>query len=111
MTAGAVYIEGASVPAVHSHRHHVRSPVDVLRLVIAIGMVGAGLLVANLFDTAFLGLRQDGEALMADLPAWAGDVPPIATRLDASFSCGALAIFNRLRIALPRRLALAVECH
>ena len=70
--------EGLSVPAFHPHRRHVRSPVDVLRLVIALSLVGVGLLVANLFDTAFLGLRDDGAALMADLPAWARDVPPVA---------------------------------
>jgi len=71
-------LEGATVPAVHFHRRHVRSPVDVLRLVISLALVGIGLLVANLFDTAFLGLRDDGVELMDDLPSWANDVPPIA---------------------------------
>ena len=70
--------EGLSVPSVHPHRAHVRSPVDVLRLVLSGLLVVAGLVVANTFDTAFLGLSIDGQALMDDLPGWAQDVPAVA---------------------------------
>lgn len=62
-------------PLAPEPRRHVRSPVDVLRLVVALLLVGAGLVVANLFDTALMGLSEDGEELVGALPQWGRDLP------------------------------------
>lgn len=104
-TEPPVVREGLTVPAVHPHRRHVRSPVDVLRLVIAFGLVGIGLLIANLFDTAFLGLRDDGQALMDDLPSWARDVPPVTLAVVVAGSV-ALALGWMLLTTRYRRFLL-----
>ncbi len=56
-------------------RARVRSPVDVLRLIVGAVLVVAGVATANLFDSALLGLSDDGSEAIDDLPAWARDVP------------------------------------
>ncbi len=61
-----------SEAAPHPHRAHVRSPVDVLRLVAAVGLILTGLAIANVFDSAFLGLSEDGRTSTADFPSWIG---------------------------------------
>jgi uncharacterized protein (TIRG00374 family) len=87
-----VMSEPLTVPSVHAHRDHVRSPVDVLRLVVALGLIGVGLLVANLFDTAFLGLSDDGQELTSDLPSWANEIPTVLLAVTvATAILGALA--------------------
>lgn len=53
----------------------VRSPVDVVRLILGIGLMAGGLGAANLFDSALLGLSEDGAAVIDDLPAWLQDIP------------------------------------
>jgi undecaprenyl-diphosphatase len=57
------------------HRRHFRSPVDVLRLIVSVALVVAGVFVANIFDASFLGLRDDGATLLEGLPAWVRQVP------------------------------------
>ena len=73
----------------HPHRAHVRSPVDVLRLIIGLVTIAVGILAALTFDQAFLGLRDDGEAALSTLPDWAADVP--AAILAAALVSGILA--------------------
>ncbi|MDH3682436.1 MAG: lysylphosphatidylglycerol synthase domain-containing protein [Acidimicrobiia bacterium] len=57
------------------HRDHIRSPVDVLRLIVAVALVFTGVFVANVFDSSFLGLSEDGASALAGLPAWVRQVP------------------------------------
>lgn len=59
----------------HPHRRHVRSPVDVLRLIIGLALTLAGLALANIADSALLGLSDDGATAMEDLPGWMTDLP------------------------------------
>lgn len=56
-------------------RDHVRSPVDVLRLIVSVALVVAGVFVANVFDSAFLGLSEDGASSLEGLPGWVRQVP------------------------------------
>lgn len=69
-----------------THRHHVRSPVDVLRLIVGVILVASGVGLANLLDSAFLGLSSDGVTAMSGLPTWVVDVP--ATALAATMLVG-----------------------
>ncbi len=51
-----------------AHRAHVRSPVDVVRLIGGVLIIAVGVLAAVTFDRAFLGLRNDGDAALDILP-------------------------------------------
>ena len=62
-------------PDVPHHRGYARSPVDVLRLVGGLILIAAGVGIANLFDSAFLGLALDGESALSGLPDWVRDIP------------------------------------
>ncbi len=70
MTAAPI----TAVPTTVVHRKHVRSPVDVFRVVVGAGLVLLGIGVANVADSALLGLSEDGRTAMDSLPNWAGDV-------------------------------------
>lgn len=59
-------------------RRYVRSPVDVLRLIVAAALVGFGLIAANLLDSAFLGLSSDATTAMETLPRWLLQAPAAA---------------------------------
>lgn len=61
----------ANPPA--KHRDHVRSPVDILRLIVGAAIVVVGIGLANLIDTALLGLASDGRSAFAGLPHWVHD--------------------------------------
>ena len=56
-----------TAPAV-THRAHVRSPVDVLRLIGGLLTMVVGILAAITLDQAFLGLRDDGAAALGRFP-------------------------------------------
>ena len=87
------------------HRAHVRSPVDLLRLVAAVSLIAFGLAIANVFDSAFLGLSEDGRTSTADFPSWIGDLP--ATLLAVAVMTGASAVLVwTLATRRFRRLAL-----
>ncbi len=60
-----------SITAPHTH---VRSPVDVLRLIVALLIVVIGLGLANLLDSAFLGLSIDSRSSMDSVPGWVHDL-------------------------------------
>jgi uncharacterized membrane protein YbhN (UPF0104 family) len=72
------------------HRHHVRSPVDALRLIVGAVLIVVGVGVANLLDSAFLGLSEDGTTAMNSLPNWAVDIP--ATILAATIIVVAISL-------------------
>lgn len=57
------------------HRAHTRSPVDVLRLIVALALVAIGVLLANVFDSTFLGLSEDGASALDGLPGWVRQIP------------------------------------
>ncbi|MCP3991748.1 MAG: hypothetical protein GY724_21930 [Actinomycetia bacterium] len=57
------------------HPEHIRSPVDVLRLIVALVLIVVGVVVANVFDSSFLGLSEDGASALSDLPEWVRQVP------------------------------------
>ena len=42
------------------HRAHVRSPVDVLRLIAGVVLLVGGIALANVLDSTLLGLSEDG---------------------------------------------------
>lgn len=71
-------IAAVSAEGTQPRRSHVRSPVDVLHLllgaVIAVGGVG----IANLLDSTLLGLSQDTIAAINGAPQWARDLPEIS---------------------------------
>ncbi len=58
-----------------THRDHVRSPVDVLRLVLAVLILVVGVLTSNLFDSTLLGLSGDLESSFDSLPDWVRNIP------------------------------------
>ncbi len=99
-------------PAGTPHRPHVRSPVDVLRLIVAVVLVAFGVGVANLFDSAFLGLSDDGSTALEGLPDWAIDLPAIALAVTLLSSIAALAVWTfftrRFRRLTIFALALAL---
>jgi uncharacterized protein (TIRG00374 family) len=53
---------------------HVRSPVDGIRCGIGIGLILGGAILANVFDSALLGLAEDTTANVDRLPDWSRDV-------------------------------------
>lgn len=90
-----------------AHRAHVRSPVDVLRLIAATVLIIVGIGVANVFDSAFLGLSEDGRTAIDDLPAWVSDVPATALAV-AVLSAAAAALAWMLATTRFRRFTLLV---
>ena len=53
----------------------VRSPVDVLRTIVAVVLIAVGVGVSNLFDSALLGLRDDGITALEPFPERLVDLP------------------------------------
>ena len=93
--------------SVVAHRAHVRSPVDVVRLIAGLLVIAVGVLAAITFDQAFLGLRDDGAAALDSLPDWAADVP--AAILAAGLVTGILAtVVWTLATHRYRRLSLVL---
>lgn len=74
------------------HRAHIRSPVDVLRLIVGAIAIVIGIGSANLLDSALLGLSDDGTTAIAGLPDWIRNIPSVglAVAVVAAIS-GALA--------------------
>lgn len=93
------------------HRPHLRSPVDLLRLIVAIVLVLGGLLVANVFDSTFVGLTEDGEASLESLPAWVSQLPATVLAVTVIAAIGAALVWalvtTRYRRLLLLLLALA----
>ncbi len=58
-----------------THAAHGRSPVDVVRAAIGGVLLIGGVGVANVFDSTFLGLSEDGNSTLASLPVWVHDAP------------------------------------
>lgn len=65
----------AEAPA---HRAHVRSPVDVLRIVVGAILLAGGVASANVLDSTLLGLSEDGAAAIESLPDWSHGLPAAA---------------------------------
>ncbi len=83
--------ETAPFPSV-THRAHVRSPVDLLRLIVGLVLVLGGIAVANLLDSTLLGLSVDGTEMIDGLPEWMRDVPAAALAVTViAVAVGALA--------------------
>ena len=77
MTTRSINLEPSAVttPPDDARPANVRSPVDIVRLILGVGLMAGGLGAANLFDSALLGLSEDGAAVIDDLPAWLQDIP------------------------------------
>ncbi|MFW2381167.1 MAG: flippase-like domain-containing protein [Acidimicrobiales bacterium] len=56
----------------------MRSPVDVLRLLVGAVVAACGVGIANLFDSTLLGLSDDTVSAANGLPEWGRDLPAIA---------------------------------
>jgi uncharacterized membrane protein YbhN (UPF0104 family) len=88
-----------------THRHHVRSPVDALRLIIGASLVAIGIGIANLLDSAFLGLSADGTTAMESFPDWVVDLPAAALAATILVAVAILALWT-LSTRRFRRLLL-----
>ena len=99
MTAATTHITASP------HRAHVRSPVDVLRLIVGIVLTIGGVATANLLDSTMLGLSEDARAAIEDLPAWMHDVPA-ATLAVAVIAAVAGALIHALVTTRYRRLIM-----
>ncbi len=67
---------GDVTPFVHTEqRPRKRSPIDVLHLLGGSALLLIGLLIANTFDSAFVGLRDDGQSILESMPEWIADAP------------------------------------
>ncbi len=77
MTTTSINLEPSAVTTAPDDARpaNVRSPVDIVRLILGVGLMAGGLGAANLFDSALLGLSEDGAAVIDDLPAWLQDIP------------------------------------
>ena len=94
-------------PLAVAHRDHVRSPVDVMRLIVGAVVIVLGVGLANVADSAFLGLSQDGRTLMESLPAWSRDVA--STTLAAlTIAASTTAVVWALLTTRFRRLSMLV---
>lgn len=87
------------------HRDHVRSPVDVFRIILGLGLILLGIAVANIADSALLGLSEDGRTSMESFPDWANNVAGTAL---ASFTiaAGVAALVSSLVRMRFRRLTM-----
>ena len=85
---------GSDARAHGTHRHHVRSPVDVLRLIIGASLVALGIGIANLLDSAFLGLSADGTTAMDSFPDWVVDVLAAALTATILVAVAVLALWT-----------------
>lgn len=73
-------------------RAHVRSPVDVLRLIVGVVLIVVGIAAADIFDSTFLGLSVDGTEMIDDLPSWMRDIPAAVLAVSViAAAVGALA--------------------
>lgn len=97
---------------------HVRSPVDVLRLIVGAATIVIGIGLANMFDSALLGLSIDARSALSGLPRWtleaAGSVVAVALGLILVGSLIWAAITTRYRrfallsVAISGAAALSV---
>lgn len=55
---------------IRAHRDHVRSPVDVLRLIVGVATIIVGIGLANLIDSALFGLSIDTRTALEAVPTW-----------------------------------------
>lgn len=72
-----------------SHRRHVRSTVDAVRMFLGVGLILIGLVVANALDSTLLGLSVDTSANVDRLPDWFRDLA--AASLASIVIAGAVA--------------------
>lgn len=103
-----------------THRAHIRSPVDVLRLIVALALAVGGVFVANIFDSSLLGLSEDGASSLGGLPDWVRAVPAtvlaiavLSTIIGALFWSLATTRYRRfvmllIGVAVASALSLAV---
>ena len=64
----------------------------MLRLVVGAVLIVVGVATANLLDSALLGLSDDGDAMLDDLPSWLHNVPGTAIGRFAMVTAAAAAI-------------------
>ncbi len=76
-----------------AHRAHVRSPVDVLRLVIAGVLIVGGIATVNVLDSTLLGLSADGASAIDGLPDWLRDLPAAILAVGVIAATGATLVW------------------
>lgn len=95
-------------PAVDADRHdHVRSPVDVLRLVLAAVILVAGVVSSNLFDSTLLGLSDDIDSSLSGIPGWVRNLPATGLAVAVLAAVAASVLWAAVTTRW-RRLALLV---
>ncbi len=92
----------------HPLPRNVRSPVDVVRLILGVGLMAGGLVAANLFDSALLGLSEDGAAVIDDLPAWLQDIPAASLAGAVIVAIAAALVWSMLTTRFRRFAMLAI---
>lgn len=86
----------------------VRSTVDTIRMVLGLGLIALGVLVANVFDSTLLGLADDTRANIDRLPLWTRDLA--AAGLGSVVICGAFVVASwSLLTTRYRRFLLLVS--
>ncbi len=90
------------------HRPHVRSPVDVLRLIVGLVLMLGGIATANLLDSALLGLSEDGSDAIAGLPGWAQDLPAATLAVGVIAGVGSALVWALVTTRFRRFALLAV---
>ena len=91
-----------------AHRPHIRSPVDVLRLIVGIVLMVGGIATANLLDSALLGLSEDGAEAIESLPDWMQDVPAAALAVAVIAGATAALVWALVTTRYRRFALLAV---
>ncbi len=92
MTAAETSIGQALLGGTRARRAYVRSPVDLLRLIVGGVLLVLGIGTTNVADNALLGLSEDGAEAIERLPDWVHEVPAAAMAVAVlSAVAGALA--------------------
>ena len=91
----------------NTEHDHVRSPVDVLRFVLAAVILVVGVVSSNLFDSTLLGLSEDLESALSGVPDWVRNLPATGLAV-AVLSAVAASVLWAAVTTRWRRLALLV---
>lgn len=91
--------------AIAPHRERVRSPVDVLRVIVGGATVLVGIGFANLFDSALLGLSNDARSALGGVPRWALEAAGVAVGMTLALLLAGSLLWAAVTTRF-RRLAL-----
>jgi uncharacterized membrane protein YbhN (UPF0104 family)/tRNA A-37 threonylcarbamoyl transferase component Bud32 len=105
MTAAETSIGQTLLSGTRARRSYVRSPVDLLRLIVGGVLLVLGIGTTNVADNALLGLSEDGAEAIERLPDWVHAVPAAAMAV-AVLTAVTVALAWSLLTTRYRRFAL-----